>query len=71
MRLKKERRATSVVVTHILRDAFAVGDSLALMNEGKIIFDGSPHDLISSQEPFVQDFLSEIREEADLLQKPS
>jgi ABC-type transporter Mla maintaining outer membrane lipid asymmetry ATPase subunit MlaF len=67
MRLKKERKATSVVVTHILRDAFAVGDSLALMNEGKIVFDGPAQALLTSSDPFVQSFLSEIREEADLL----
>ncbi len=71
MKLKKERRATSVVVTHILRDAFAVGDSLALMNDGRIIFDGTAQALLASGDPFVQSFLSEIREEADLLQKPS
>jgi len=67
MRLKKERKATSVVVTHILRDAFAVGDSLALMNDGRIVFDGSPGDLLSCPDPFVQNFLAEIREEADLI----
>ncbi len=67
MRLKKERRATSVVVTHILRDAFAVGDSLALMNDGKIVFDGSPQELLQCTDPFVQNFLSEIHEEANLV----
>jgi phospholipid/cholesterol/gamma-HCH transport system ATP-binding protein len=67
MKLKKERRVTSVVVTHILRDAFAVGDSLALMNDGKIVFDGSADQLLASTNPFVQNFLSEIREEANLL----
>jgi len=67
MKLKKERKVTSVVVTHILRDAFAVGDSLALMNEGKIVFDGPPQALLASSDPFVLSFLSEIREEADLL----
>ncbi len=67
MKLKQERRVTSIVVTHILRDAFAVGDSLAVVSEGKIVFDGSAHDVISSTDPFVQDFLSEIRQEASLL----
>lgn len=67
LRLKTERRVTSVVVTHILRDAFAVGDSLALLNEGRIIFDGNADDLLASPDPFVQNFLSEIREEASLL----
>ncbi len=67
MKLKRERRVTSVVVTHILRDAFAVGDSLAVVSEGRIVYDGSAHDVLTSADPFVQDFLSEIREEASLL----
>jgi phospholipid/cholesterol/gamma-HCH transport system ATP-binding protein len=67
LRLKKERAVTSVVVTHILRDAFAVGDSLALMSEGRVVFDGPGDDLLASTDPFVESFLSEIREEADLL----
>ena len=67
LRLKKERKVTSVAVTHILRDAFAVGDSLALMNDGRIVFDGSPAELISSEDAFVRNFLTEIREEASLL----
>jgi phospholipid/cholesterol/gamma-HCH transport system ATP-binding protein len=67
MRLKAKRNVTSVVVTHILRDAFAVGDSLALMNEGRIVFDGSPDELLASTDSFVVNFLTEIREEADLL----
>jgi len=67
MKLRTERHVTSVVVTHILRDAFAVGDSLALMDEGRIVSDGPPGALLGSKEPFVMDFLSEIREEANLL----
>ena len=70
MKLKKERGVTSVIVTHILRDAFAVGDSLALMNDGRIVFDGTPRDLLACQDRFVQEFLSEIREEANLILQP-
>jgi len=67
MKLKQERRVTSVIVTHILRDAFAVGDSLALINEGAIVFDGTAQALLAAEDPFVRNFLSEIREEANLL----
>lgn len=67
MKLKQERKVTSVVVTHILRDAFAVGDSLALMSDGAIVFDGTAEALLASSDPFVQKFVSEIREEANLL----
>lgn len=63
VRLKQERKVTSVVVTHILRDAFAVGDSLSLMSEGRIVFDGTAEEIINSKNEFVQNFLSEVREE--------
>jgi phospholipid/cholesterol/gamma-HCH transport system ATP-binding protein len=71
LKLKKERKVTSVVVTHILRDAFAVGDSLALMSDGRIVFDGNADEIIASKDEFVQSFLSEIREEASLLTSQS
>jgi phospholipid/cholesterol/gamma-HCH transport system ATP-binding protein len=67
IKLKRERRATSIIVTHILRDAFAVGDSLAVMDEGKIVFDGTSQELIKCENPFIQNFLSEIHEEASLV----
>lgn len=67
LKLKRERKVTSVVVTHILRDAFAVGDSLAVVSDGRMVFDGSAHDLLASPDPFVREFLTEIREEANLL----
>ena len=67
MKLKKERQVTSVVVTHILRDAFAVGDSLALMHDGRIVFDGSGNEMLKSKDTFVQRFLSELHEEAALV----
>ena len=67
VRLKREMKVTSIIVTHILRDAFAVGDSLSVMSDGKIICDGSTDDLLASRDPFVRSFLSEIREEADLV----
>jgi len=67
IKLKRERSVTSVIVTHILHDAFAVGDSLAVMNEGGLVFDGTPKELLACKNPFIQGFLSEIRDEADLI----
>ncbi|HLB01248.1 MAG TPA: ATP-binding cassette domain-containing protein [Bacteroidota bacterium] len=67
MKLREERGVTSVVVTHILRDAFAVGDSLALMDGGRIVSDGPPPALLASKDPFIVDFLSEIHAEARLV----
>lgn len=66
LKLKNERKVTSIVVTHILRDAFAVGDSMAMIREGRIVFDGPPRELVASADPFVQNFIAEVREESGL-----
>jgi len=58
-RLRDDFQVTSVVVTHILRDAMVVADTLAMLRDGKIVFDGSPEEIASSKDPFVQDFISE------------
>jgi phospholipid/cholesterol/gamma-HCH transport system ATP-binding protein len=66
LRLKNERKVTSIVVTHILRDAFSVADSMAMIREGKIVFDGPPSELVASKDPFVQNFIADVREESGL-----
>lgn len=57
-RLRDDLHVTSVVVTHILEDAAAVADSVAMLRNGKIIFDGSPEELRNCPDPFVQEFIS-------------
>ena len=66
LKLKNERKVTSIVVTHILRDAFSVADAMAMIREGKIVFDGAPSDLVASTDPFVQNFIADVREESGL-----
>jgi len=66
LKLKTERKVTLVVVTHILRDVFVVGDAMAMIKDGRIVFDGLPQDLVASKDEFVQTFISEIREESGL-----
>jgi phospholipid/cholesterol/gamma-HCH transport system ATP-binding protein len=56
----KENGATSVVVTHIVGDAIAIGDDLTLMNGGKIILNGTINDMLISKDNFVQEFFAEI-----------
>ncbi len=59
-KLSSERHVGSIVVTHILRDAYSVADSVAMIKEGVIVFDGSFDEIRSSQESFIQEFLTEI-----------
>jgi phospholipid/cholesterol/gamma-HCH transport system ATP-binding protein len=56
--LKKERKITSVVVTHDIDGAKSFSDRLVLMNEGKILAEGTFEDLKKSRDTFVMQFLN-------------
>ncbi len=58
VKLKKEKCVTSIVVTHVLRDAFIVADTVAMINDGKIIFDGAVEEFRASHDSLIQDFLA-------------
>jgi phospholipid/cholesterol/gamma-HCH transport system ATP-binding protein len=57
LKLQRELRVTSIVVTHDLASAFKVADLTVMMHEGKIIFRGTPEQLRASPDPVVQRFL--------------
>jgi len=56
--LANDRRITSIVVTHDLRSARRIADSVILLNKGRLQFEGSFDDLTHSQDPFVMEFLA-------------
>lgn len=58
--LQKTYRITSVVVTHDLHSAFAVGDRICLLHEGRIHFDGRSDELRRSEDPVVRAFLDPV-----------
>jgi phospholipid/cholesterol/gamma-HCH transport system ATP-binding protein len=58
LRLQKERRMTSVVVTHDIHSARAVSDRVALMRDGQVVIEGAFEDLQKSRDPFVMQFLA-------------
>lgn len=60
IRRLKARGTTSVVVTHVLKDAFAIGDTFTLINEGTVVAAGSIRSILSSQHPFVAEFMSDM-----------
>ena len=64
-----ERGATSVIVTHILHDAVSVGDTLTVINEGAIVQAGTVHDMLNSDNKFVNDFFYEVFQDAALFKK--
>ncbi len=57
LKLQRELEVSSVVVTHEIRSAFRIGNQVALLYEGRIVFQGSPEEMMDSDDAYVRDFL--------------
>lgn len=57
MKLQRELKVTSVVVSHDVRSVFRMATKVALLNERRITFLGSPEEMTGSDDPYIQDFL--------------
>lgn len=57
LKLQQEHHMASIVVTHDLHSAKTIADRLALLNEGKVVIEGSFEELQRSEIEFVQEFL--------------
>jgi len=55
--LQKRLGVTSVVVTHDIHSAFAVGDRIAFLHEGRILFHGTTAEARTAAEPLLRNFL--------------
>ena len=55
--LQKRLGVTSVVVTHDIHSAFAVGDRIAFLHEGRILFHGTTAEARTAGEPLLRNFL--------------
>ncbi|HON07173.1 MAG TPA: ATP-binding cassette domain-containing protein, partial [Verrucomicrobiota bacterium] len=58
LNLKKRINATSIVVTHDRDLAFAIGDRIAMLYEGKLLFVGTPDKIRECRDPIVKRFIS-------------
>ena len=56
-RLQKQLSVTSIVVTHDMISCYHIADRVALLNEGKRYFYGTPEDLRTTQDPVIRDFV--------------
>ncbi|MDB5086425.1 MAG: osmoprotectant transport system ATP-binding protein [Mucilaginibacter sp.] len=60
--LDELKRKTIIMVTHDVQEAFELGDHICLMDQGKIIQDGTPAELLfKPKNDFVKEFLKEQR----------
>jgi phospholipid/cholesterol/gamma-HCH transport system ATP-binding protein len=59
LKLQRERRMASIVVTHDLHSARTIAGRLALLNEGDVVIEGAFEDLQQSDIGFVKEFLQQ------------
>jgi phospholipid/cholesterol/gamma-HCH transport system ATP-binding protein len=57
LKLQRELKVTSIVVTHDMNSAFKVADRIVMLHEGKIVFDGTPDEIKASDADVVKRFV--------------
>lgn len=58
VRLKDEMLAASVVVTHQLSTIKRTANRVIMLYQGKIVFEGSPQELLTSDNPYAKQFVT-------------
>lgn len=57
VKLSNELHITSIVVTHDLASAYKVGDRIVMLHDGKVLFDGTPEQVKSTNNAIVRQFI--------------
>jgi phospholipid/cholesterol/gamma-HCH transport system ATP-binding protein len=56
--LHDKLKVTSVVVTHDMRSAYKIADTIAMLHGGRIIYEGSPSEIQNTKDPIVFQFIN-------------
>ncbi|MFO7916107.1 MAG: ABC transporter ATP-binding protein [Candidatus Krumholzibacteriales bacterium] len=67
--LQKNLDITSIVVTHDIPSAYMVGDCIAMLHDGKIIFEGSPQQVQQTDNETVKRFINGGRDAGEKTQR--
>jgi phospholipid/cholesterol/gamma-HCH transport system ATP-binding protein len=57
MKLQRELRVTSIVVSHDIRSVFRMATKVALLHDRRIEFFGTPEEMAAAENPYIRDFL--------------
>jgi len=55
--LQERLSITTVAVTHDLETAYRIGDNIAMLNGGKIVFEGTPEEIRGTANPLIRNFI--------------
>ena len=56
--LAQKMNVTSIVITHDMFSVFRIADEVAMLDKGKVLFEGSAEELKLNQNPIVKEFIS-------------
>lgn len=62
LKLSRKLETTSMVVSHDMHCALKIADHIVVLDQGQIVDQGTPKQLLQSQIPLVLDFLAEAKE---------
>ncbi len=57
LKLQQSLRVTSITVTHDMQSAFKIADRIVMIDEGRIVFDGTPKQVQEETNPVVRRFV--------------
>ena len=57
-KIHNDEKVTSIIVTHELKTIFDVSDRILMLDDAKIIYDGSPYKMKDSNHDIVKNFVS-------------
>jgi phospholipid/cholesterol/gamma-HCH transport system ATP-binding protein len=57
IKMKEELHVTSVTITHDMKSAYKIADTIAMLYNGVIIAEGSPDEIEHSSDPIVRQFV--------------
>ncbi len=60
--LRERTGTTAIVVTHDMISAFTISDRLILVRKGNTIAMGTPEEVLRNDDPFVKEFVGEMRD---------
>ena len=60
--LRERTGTTAIVVTHDMISAFTISDRLILVKKGNAIAMGTPEEVLRNDDPFVKEFVGEMRD---------
>jgi phospholipid/cholesterol/gamma-HCH transport system ATP-binding protein len=55
--LQETLKITSVAVTHDMKSAYHIGDRLAMLHEGRIVFEGTPEEIMRTRDDAIRQFI--------------